>query len=614
MSLLPAVLWQMAEIQYLRQRKVILENLLREGLDLDAKKFVRGTRPIGCILEDIPDVIASLVTNCIQWEVAAIMANAPKQYDIFVRDVIAHAKDELYELKIRVLESVKNLSPESRNAEYCYKLNEAINTASESVIEKLNDSFASKSFINSEYVALLKLDSEIGIPDSKIDSGKNIAPVDVLLICALKDEYDQVLKVTDGLQDSGWDEHPLASGWIVADTGFTTTSGGTLRIRATHASHMGREQVQAAASKLIGEQPARCIAMSGICAGRRGKVSLGDVIFAERLYSYDAGKVSVENGVEKFQGDPIQYNPSKVSVQRMQHVPIPPPSTPWLSSRPRLPLELQEEWALLRVLAGEEPSQHPDFISACPNWSDVLPRLWKRKWLEKPLTLTATGRQHAEELNLLHPATLHAPPDFMIHVAPMATGAAVSEDEGIFPRLADTMRKVLGIEMEASALGALGEVHDIPVVVAKGVSDYGDSFKDDRYRQFAARASAELLIAFLRNATDLLPKQNAPTGLASANLSSPSSVNSIPADLIDVLAEEYPDVQHARALWQRAGGKASDIENITRPRDLWQRLWQRSMQGALVRPEKLLQAALEDLPDNAVLRQHLSMLNESKTT
>lgn len=438
--------------------------------------------------------------------------------------------------------------------------------------------------------------------------------VDVLLICALKDEYDQVLNVADGIQAPGWNEHPLASGWIVADASFTTADGNTLRIRAIHASHMGREQVQAVASKLIHEQPARCIAMSGICAGRRGKVSLGDVIFAERLWSYDAGKVTVENGKEKFQGDPIQYKPSPVWVQRMQHVPVPSPSTPWLSSRPRLPLELQEDWTLLRVLAGEVPSQHPDFNSACPNWSDVLPRLWERKWLEKSLVLTATGRQHAEELNLLHHITLPTPPDFGIHVAPMATGAAVSEDEGIFPRLADSMRKVLGIEMEASALGALGEVHDIPVVVAKGVSDYGAPFKDDRYREFAARASAELLIAFLRNATDLLSKQNAPTGLASAKLSSPSSVSNISIDLINVFAEEYPDVQHARALWQRAGGKASDVENISRPRDLWQRLWQRSVQGASARPRDLLQAALEDLPENVVLRQHLIILNESKAT
>lgn len=75
--------------------------------------------------------------------------------------------------------------------------------------------------------------------------------------------------------------------------------------------------------------------MSGICAVRRDKVDLGDVIFAELLLSYDAEKLTDENGVQKFQGDPIQYNPS-VWEQRMQHVPIPPSNTPWLSLRSAL--------------------------------------------------------------------------------------------------------------------------------------------------------------------------------------------------------------------------------------------------------------------------------------
>ncbi|HEY8035970.1 MAG TPA: effector-associated domain EAD1-containing protein [Methylobacter sp.] len=436
------------------------------------------------------------------------------------------------------------------------------------------------------------------------------AAIDVLLICAMKDEYDQVLKVTEGLA-TDWQEHPLDSGWMVADARFTTLSGSTLSIRATHASYMGREQAQATASKLIHEQPARCIAMSGICAGRRGKVALGDVIFAERLWSYDAGKLTVEDGQERFQGDQLQYRPSQVWVQRMQHVAVPTPNTSWLSLRPALPLEQQEDWVLLRVLAGEEPSQHADFNTACPNWSDVLPRLWLRQWLEKPLTLTATGRQHAEKLNLLYHGSLLAPPDFNIHVAPMATGAAVSEDESIFPRLAESMRKVLGIEMEASALGALGEIHNIPVLIAKGVSDYGDSFKDDRYREFAARAAAECLLALLRKSADLLLgyTDTAKTSFATLENASARTIDlNLPLDLIAVLAEEYPDVRDARALWQRAGGKASEVDAITRPRDLWQRLWQRSMQGASARPPKLLQAALEDLPDNAVLLHYFTFL------
>lgn len=334
------------------------------------------------------------------------------------------------------------------------------------------------------------------------------AAVDVLLICALKDEYDHVRAVTNGLLSPGWVEHPGPDRWMVADGNFATSTDAALSIRATWAEHKGREQVQAVASMLIQKQPAHCIAMSGICAGRRGKVALGDVIFAERLWSYDAGKVTKEAGEEKFQGDELQYRPLKGWVQRMQHLTI-SPEDPWLTQRPLLPLEHQEDWILLRVLANEDPIHHADLDVACPDWTEALKRLWKREWLEeKSLTLTPAGQQRAIELSLCHFRGLPAPPDFKVHVAPIATGAAVVEDAGIFLRLARSMREVLGVEMEASALGALGEAHGVPVVVAKGVSDYGDTFKDDRYRHFAARAAAECLIALLRGAADLLLGRN----------------------------------------------------------------------------------------------------------
>lgn len=430
-------------------------------------------------------------------------------------------------------------------------------------------------------------------------------PVDVLLICALKDEYDQVLKVTDGLIGK-WKEHSDTNGWMVADGCFAAASGEPLTILTTHASHMGREQAQAIASKLISEQPAKCIAMSGICAGRRGKVALGDVIFADRLWSYDAGRITEEEGEQRFQGDMQQYRPLPVWVQRMQHLKW--SNAPWLSQRPALPLESQESWVLLRVLEGHDPCQHQDFDKECPNWDNVLSRLWQRQWLvDNTLDLTKSGRAEAAKLKLLHPRGLPAPANFNCHIAPIATGAAVTEDSQLFERLVVSMRKVLGIEMEASALGALGEIHDIPVLVAKGVSDFGDSFKDDRYRQFAARASAECLIALLRDGAELLR----PSCDATANpiLEIPSaSLPQIPRDLIEILAEHYPDVRDARALWQRAGGKASNVEAISRPFDLWQKLWQKSIQGAAARPEALLNAALEELPNNSVLLKYLAGL------
>ena len=85
----------------------------------------------------------------------------------------------------------------------------------------------------------------------------------------LKDEYDQVCLVTAGIIDPGWIEKIGPSGFSIADGQFLTKTGRPLTIRATWSDQMGREQVQAFASKLISDQPTRCIAMSGICAGRR---------------------------------------------------------------------------------------------------------------------------------------------------------------------------------------------------------------------------------------------------------------------------------------------------------------------------------------------------------
>jgi nucleoside phosphorylase len=423
--------------------------------------------------------------------------------------------------------------------------------------------------------------------------------IDVLIVCALQDEYRELIKVTSDIIAPGWVERPNNKGWLIAEASFNCVDGTTLHVLASFCSNMGREQALAVVSQLLNEHPARALAMSGICAGRRDKTTLGDVIFADRLYSYDAGKTVVENGVSKFEGDHLQYHPTAVWVQRMQSLRL-TPDTSWVQSRPSLTHEYQEDWVLCQCLDNIDPRIHVDFNTHCPDWPDVLNRLWKRKWLEKPLVLTISGRERAEELRLLHPLGLPKSPDFKIHVAPIATGAAVIEDNGIFPRLSNTMRKVLGIDMEASALGVAGEFADIPVIVVKAVSDYGDPFKDDRYRTFAARAAAECLIALMKQAVDLIPNRQAKS-------SGSKTDSSIPLDLIRLLADTYPEFANARAIWQRAGGRVSEVENIGRPQDLWQNLWLRSTQGAAARPENILSAVLVDLPGNELIKEYLAV-------
>ena len=90
---------------------------------------------------------------------------------------------------------------------------------------------------------------------------------------------------------------------------------------------------------------------------------------------------------------------------------------------------------------------------------------------------------------------------FSLHVAPIASGAKVIEDEGIWGFVTQSMRKTLGLEMEAAVLGEVAHYqqhHKLDAVVMKGVMDFADHGRDDHFKQFAARASAECLLWFLR--------------------------------------------------------------------------------------------------------------------
>lgn len=337
------------------------------------------------------------------------------------------------------------------------------------------------------------------------------SPIVVVLIAALKDEYDQVLAVEAGAAEGRWREGPGLDGRLVATRRFRASMGNTLEVITTWATEMGGVATAALATSLIEKYNPQCISMCGICAGRRGKLSLGDVIFADRLWTYDTGKLVVEQGpngerVERFYGDMFQHRLPERWKQRVEAYKV--ADALWLNLRPR-PLQLQAEWLLLRLRAGDNPQAHPDRENACPDWADTIAHLRRKGLLKKTgLSLTHRGAARAQELNLLYVNGPLEPEDFRVHLAPIATGSRVVEDPDIFDRLSESMRKVLGLEMEASALGAVGDLKEVPVIIAKGVSDFADE-KDDRFRKFAARASAECLLGFLRtNMPALLSGRN----------------------------------------------------------------------------------------------------------
>lgn len=370
-------------------------------------------------------------------------------------------------------------------------------------------------------------------------TGRGGEGVDALIVTALKEEYDQVLQVNAGAwPGSSWKQSAGPHGFEVARRLFKAANGQALDVVVTWATEMGGVATALTAEALIKAYSPRCIAMCGVCAGRRGDVQIGDVIIADRLYQYDTGKLKVEideDGTrrERVQGDLMTYLLRADWKKQAESFAAEPITDEWVTQRPRT-TEAQADWILERIFTGENPRDHADRKLKAPDFSKVLDLLWSKRFVDRgTLTLSASGRERINSLLLLHPDGLPEPRPLKVHIGPIATGNRVVEDPQIFDHLSSAMRKVVGLEMEAAALGAIGHLHrdDIPyTIVMKGVMDHADGWKSDAAKVFAARASAECLLAFLRRylsprdrfidilwpGTSKPPKDPAPSALLNA--------------------------------------------------------------------------------------------------
>lgn len=332
--------------------------------------------------------------------------------------------------------------------------------------------------------------------------------IDVLIITALREEYEQVLEVSEGaLPGSQWETRPGPLGHEIAFRVFKSVQlGKHLDVAVTWAADMGGVATALEAEGLIAEYAPRCLAMCGVCAGRRGAVNIGDVIIADRVWMYDGGKLVIEidaNGSreERIQGNVQTYNLRPDWKKAAEAFVISDKTVTQWGSRPR-PTDMQANWLLERLHKGENPQKHPDKPTQVPNWKQVIRILWEKGWLEDgTLDLTNIGQKHITRLLLEHDDELPTLSPFRVHVGPIGSGNKVIQDSKIFDLLSENMRKVLGLEMEAMAIGAVADAHreKVPyMIVMKGVMDHADEWKNDSAKTFAARASAECLIAFLR--------------------------------------------------------------------------------------------------------------------
>ncbi len=322
---------------------------------------------------------------------------------------------------------------------------------------------------------------------------------DVLLIAAIKEEYDAAKRVLnasdldgDGVRE--WREHEATANLPYERGVFYHRGVALFSVAIARPVRMGGIETGPFAGRLADRLRPRALVMCGVCAGNPKDVALGDIVVSELAYQYDEGKRDAGGFVP-------DHRQSRVSDSwRRAAESLQPEACP---SFGRPSLRDARYWLLERLHADDNPQTHParPRYFGVGEWGTMIDTLVSEGIIEldgNSLKLTTAGTAEVQH-SLLRDVD---PPEhlpFAIKVGPIASGNVVVKDGVTWDNL-NTMgvRSVIGLDMEAAALGTAARASAVPDwIVIKGVMDYADPKKDDRYKPFAARAAAEVLRAFL---------------------------------------------------------------------------------------------------------------------
>jgi nucleoside phosphorylase len=353
------------------------------------------------------------------------------------------------------------------------------------------------------------------LPRSKHMNNSDLK-IDVLVITALPMEMNELIKCKDlpGSPDADWEPLQDSYDYTYYTRLFHRNDGSSFTVAAATSQKMGERAATSAATRLATQLRPKCLAMTGICAGNRREVKLGDLIIADKVFDVDFGKLIAfydERGVRESEilHDITTYNLNPVWRDRINNLDQNP--IPWVDSisqenpRPK-PYASQESWLLCQLynyqkdsLNHVHPNFHPEKNTECPSWGTVLDRLWEKKLLiQGELELALEGRKFAEKV-AIRGHDEKVPENPQVHLGPIGTGKQVQRDPKLFKALEKIQCRTLGVEMEGNAIGAVADDLQIDrMIVVKGVSDYGDDDKDNQFQKYAAESSARFLIAFLK--------------------------------------------------------------------------------------------------------------------
>jgi len=319
-----------------------------------------------------------------------------------------------------------------------------------------------------------------------------MSQVDVLVITALPLEFESARAVSG--DDVTWHEHDRhgPESYISAELELADRR---LTVALARPTAMSGRSTGPIATALVKSLRPRCLAMSGVCAGNPADTAPGDVLIAAPAFQYDEGK---QRG-DEFLGDVQQFPLEDWWLRAVQSYDP--------AHLPSYGLATEDEtitWLLERLLLDQDPRTHPARRRYFPGgiWAPCLAQMEDGGLIVRQpngqLALTVAGRDRIERTrydDVDGPERL----PFAVMAGPLASGNAVMQDPAVWERLRRMgTRRILGLDMEAATLATIAHQREVPHwLIAKGVMDAAELQRGDRFKKFAARASAEVLFDLL---------------------------------------------------------------------------------------------------------------------
>jgi len=230
--------------------------------------------------------------------------------------------------------------------------------------------------------------------------------------------------------------------------GAVSQESGNISVVVCCQGSAGNDAAAVIAERLINFWKPKAIFLMGICAGRRGKCQIGDVVTPRVIVDDTEGVAEATKRLKR----PKIYTPPHAMIQQLQNF--------------RLD-EAKGEW-------------HEKLLS-------------KRKPPIAPAGKEDDYNEHVARVPSHHEAGIYS-------------SGLLLRDPGILEQQSEETHQQIRIgEMEAAGFGTACNARGTPVpwFVVRGVSDFGDEFKNDAFHKWASHTAASYLHVLIKHGVNV---------------------------------------------------------------------------------------------------------------